>query len=453
MTVPLANATRRRRRSAELQLGANLRRLCIFTTLNCSSGTCLAERGHTCPQQFSNASTGGFPAHYPQRPLLRAGMSALRARRIRRPALRLYLLVLALPATTAVCQAPYTLTNEWKTPIGSTSDSSPALSADGTIYFATWEGRLWALNPDGSRKWVFRAGLDIKSSPAVGADGTVYFGCRDRQFYALNANGKKKWQFKTRGWVDSTPALGQDRTIYFGSWDKTFYALNPDGTLKWQYQSEGEIVSSPAIGGDGTIYFGSHDRKFYALGPDGKKKWAFATGGPIISSAALNRDQCLYFTSVDGCLYSLNYDGSLRWRLRTGGISESSPVIGLEGRIYVGVNQDLWAITPDGKKLWNRWNEGVIESAPLALADGSISYVDRWGVLTGLDLERNTKWGFYLDTRGYGGLTVGATGMIYAPGDSTGFSALRANVRLAPTPWPKFQGNVRNTGNLNDNGH
>src|SRR6266478_8613695 len=42
-------------------------------------GTCLAERGHSCPQQLPNASLGRFVARSPQSQLLRTGMSALNA--------------------------------------------------------------------------------------------------------------------------------------------------------------------------------------------------------------------------------------------------------------------------------------------------------------------------------------------------------------------------------------
>src|SRR6266700_712313 len=45
--------------------------------------TCLAERGHSCRQLLPNATTGRFAVRFPQRPLLRTGMSALRAKRVR----------------------------------------------------------------------------------------------------------------------------------------------------------------------------------------------------------------------------------------------------------------------------------------------------------------------------------------------------------------------------------
>ena len=285
-------------------------------------------------------------------------------------------------AVPAACGANL-LTNEWAVGLRGESDSAPAVGQDGTIYVGTRKGQLWALNPDGSRKWVFQAQDEIKSAPAVGLDGTVYFGSRDRKFYAVRANGKKRWEFPTGAWVDSSPALAHDGTVYFGSWDRNLYALSADGKKQWQFSTPGEISSSPALGADGTIYFGSHDRKFYALAPDGHKKWEFATGGPIISCPALNQDECLYFTSVDGCLYALNLNGSLRWRLRTGGITESSPVIGLDGTIYVGVHAHLWAISSDGRKKWegSGGEDYPLESSPLVLASGSICYVSGYGTL------------------------------------------------------------------------
>ena len=361
------------------------------------------------------------------------------------------LLPLLLPVLA--CGEPYTPTNQWTLDLGSLAVSAPAVGTDGTIYAGTWNGRLWALNPDGSSKWIFRARNEIRSAIAVGPDGTIYFGCRDRKLYAVRADGKQRWEFKTGGWVDSSPALAHDGTVYFGSWDKSFYALNADGTKRWQFATAGEIDSSPAIGADGTIYFGSHDRKLYALAPDGRKKWEFTTGGPIISSPALNKDQCLYITSVDGCLYALNLDGSLRWRLRTGGIAESSPVIGLDGTIYVGVLEHLWAIAPGGKKKWGPTDgtSAPWQASPVVLADGTILCY-RGSSLCAFSAERVGLW-WYPVNHSHGSPAVGPTGTIYVLNGHKmigGFSALPNGVPLAPSPWPKFRGNARNTGNILD---
>ena len=68
--------------------------------------------------------------------------------------------------------------------------SSPAISADGTIFFGSSNDRhLYAVNPDGTLKWKFTTGaiLSIDSSPAIGADGTIYFSSDDGNLYAVGA--------------------------------------------------------------------------------------------------------------------------------------------------------------------------------------------------------------------------------------------------------------------------
>jgi outer membrane protein assembly factor BamB len=363
--------------------------------------------------------------------------------------------VWALASSPEAARAmPPLLTNEWSVLVRSPMDSSPAIGDDGAIYFGSWKGDLRALNADGSPRWLFHAGREIKSSPALGPDSTVYFGCRDRKFYAVGPDGKKRWDFRTGAWVDSSPALAADGTIYFGSWDKSFYALSPGGSKKWQFQTAGEIVSSPAVDADGRVYFGSHDGKFYALSPAGSKVWEYVTAGPIISSPAIDKDGTMYFTSVDGFFYAVRKDGSLKWRLNTGGITESSPVIGQDGALLVGVNNALWAITPQGKKKWDYVDFDFIDASPLALADGSVCAVSRFGQVVDFDSKRGpadpSLWYFH---HGFGGTlspAVGPKGVIYVAGHNLGIGdtlfALRASAPVAASPWPKFRGTQHNDG-------
>jgi outer membrane protein assembly factor BamB len=350
-------------------------------------------------------------------------------------------------ALIAAAQAP---TNIWTLTFNSMSDSSPAISPDGTIYFGTFDGKLWAGNPDGSRKWVFKAGTEIKSSPAVGADGTIYFGCRDRKFYAVGPDGKKKWAFKTGAWVDSSPAIATDGTIYFGSWDKNLYALKSNGAKAWEFATGGPVVCSPAIGANGTIFFGSHDRKFYALSPDGKKLWEFATGGPIVSSPALDWDGAIYFTSVDGCLYVLENEGRLKWKLNTLAIREGSAVLGTNGMLFQSSNDGVWAITAEGKRVGFGGTDDL-DGTPAVTADGGVIFVFRGGDLVRHDFWKLSGWRYYLFPCGLASPAIADSGTIYVPTAMTHcLVAIHATSPLAKTPWPKFRGNSRNTGNLKD---
>ncbi|MBN2355904.1 PQQ-like beta-propeller repeat protein, partial [candidate division KSB1 bacterium] len=76
----------------------------------------------------------------------------------------------------------------------------------------------------GSLKWTFAVDDAVESSPAIGPDGTIYFGSYDTKLYALNPNGSQKWSFQTDAEIFTSPAIGMDGTIYFGSDDACLYA-------------------------------------------------------------------------------------------------------------------------------------------------------------------------------------------------------------------------------------
>jgi outer membrane protein assembly factor BamB len=233
------------------------------------------------------------------------------------------------------------------------------------------------------------------------------------------------------------------------------YALNPDGSVKWKFPTRGEIVSSPIVDAENIIYFGSHDKRLYALRPDGTKKWEFLTEGQIVSSPTVDGNTCLYFTSVNGLFYALNLDGTEKWRLRTGGVGEGSPTIGPEGSIYVGVNEFLWRISPDGKKQWQRAGEGFVDAAPLIFSDGTVCFASRAGHVIALDPLSPIlmmRWWHYVYGEAYASPAVSPDGMLYLTShEALGrLCAMRCGQTLAKTPWPKFRGNPRNTGNVND---
>src|ERR1051326_7539379 len=100
---------------------------------------------------------------------------------------------LAFVLTASSQAAERKLAADWSVWIGVISDSSPALGTDGTIYFGAFDGRFWALNPDGSKKWIFRTNIEIKSSPAVTTDGIIYFGSRDRRMGRFFAGAGEGW--------------------------------------------------------------------------------------------------------------------------------------------------------------------------------------------------------------------------------------------------------------------
>ncbi|OEU79872.1 MAG: hypothetical protein BA865_12325, partial [Desulfobacterales bacterium S5133MH4] len=208
-------------------------------------------------------------------------------------------------------------TKKWEFPTGGSVFSSPAVGPDGTIYVGSDDGKLYAINPDGTQKWVFtEIGNKVSSSPAIGSDGTIYVGLDNGEVHAIDSEtGKKKeegeWPFEieTGGKVSSSPAVGSDGTVYVGFGDHRLYAIKSNGEEKWHSDDLGDkISSSPAIGSDGTIYVGSDDFNVYAIdSKTGKKKegWSFKTEGKVSSSPTIGFGGIIYVGSEDKKLYAI----------------------------------------------------------------------------------------------------------------------------------------------------
>jgi outer membrane protein assembly factor BamB len=67
---------------------------------------------------------------------------------------------------------------------GSTIYSSPAMGACGSVIVG-YENKLYVISSDGKLKWSYTTDGCIRSSPALGEYGTVYFGSWDQKLYAI----------------------------------------------------------------------------------------------------------------------------------------------------------------------------------------------------------------------------------------------------------------------------
>jgi len=111
----------------------------------------------------------------------------------------------------------------WKIKLGYGTSGNPSIGVDGTIYFPS--DKLYAVYLNGTKKWSFSLGTNQmidKSSPAISADGTIYVGTHmsdlDGGFIvAVNPNGTERWSKKIANeGCYSSPAIAEDGTIYIG---------------------------------------------------------------------------------------------------------------------------------------------------------------------------------------------------------------------------------------------
>jgi outer membrane protein assembly factor BamB len=110
----------------------------------------------------------------------------------------------------------------WKLSIGSSWGSS-TIGPDGILYIGVWQKQFYAIHPNGTILWSFDTspGKVWGSTAALSADGTLYFATADYEWtgglelFALWVNGTLKWRRPLKSEF-SSPAIGADGTVYIG---------------------------------------------------------------------------------------------------------------------------------------------------------------------------------------------------------------------------------------------
>jgi outer membrane protein assembly factor BamB len=277
-------------------------------------------------------------------------------------------------------------TKKWSYETGGLIWSTPALAGDGTIYVTSYDAKLHALfSSNGTLKWKVSCADPITSSPAIGDSGAIYFGVMGPDYAgricAINPNGTEKWHYDTDYWITSDPAVGDDGTIYIGSGDSGMYAINPNGTLKWRFDTGGYIKGHPSIGEDGVIFFNSWDNYLYAVYPNGALKWGKNVGWGMSGSASIANDGTIYFFTDKVTAYYPN-NGTVRWSLDVGGNGgQISPAISADGTIYVCNHEGkcIIAIDPNGHEIWREQISNLrVASSPIIAEDGTIYVGSSW---------------------------------------------------------------------------
>jgi large repetitive protein len=339
----------------------------------------------------------------------------------------------------------------WEFTAGNTRKiyTSPSLGKDGTIYVSA-SNFLYAINPDGTLKWEYDIGhsWSYNNSPSIGDDETIYVGGGNSYLYAINSDGTLKWKYKTEANIDYAPAIGNDGTIYIGS-DQHLYAIYSDGTLKWKYKVLGpEIKSSPAISKNGTIYIYDSHQMLYAINSEGKINWYTGLSG-WFKSFAIDDNGKVYIGTSSNKLYTISSDMIVELFFEADGII-SSPVIGDDGTIYVGSSdRHMYAINSDGSLKWKYNTTETFSSASPAIADDGTIFIGSGTNLFAINSEGKLDWKIKTVAE-YSSPIIANDGTVYIGGWQSSFKAIFTHKSgLANSPWPCFQRNQRNSGNVN----
>jgi outer membrane protein assembly factor BamB len=226
-------------------------------------------------------------------------------------------------------------------------ESSPLL-LDGTLYFGTFDDRLYALDAESKEVlWSFKTGDDVKGGPAY-ADGVVYTGSYDGKVYAVDARtGKQRWSRESQGgllgagnfYAGPTVAYGR---VYIGNTDGKVYAFGAkSGDLLWS-KTTGDYVYSSAAVSERTVYVGSYDGRLYALdAATGDERWSFDAEGQISGSPTVMAG-LVYFSTLAKKTYALAAEnGEVVWRFPDG---RYTPLVADEEQVYIVGQKKLYAL-------------------------------------------------------------------------------------------------------------
>lgn len=135
-----------------------------------------------------------------------------------------------------------------------------AVAPGGRIYYSTFDGEIWSVNPDGTEQRQLTKSRHAESSVRVSPDGkTVFFSTDEsgsRQVWRMNADGSDRRQLthSTGGYPLAASADGK-YVFYEATLDSRLFKVSAEGTE--ESVVEDKLLRSPAItpNGDVAAYF------------------------------------------------------------------------------------------------------------------------------------------------------------------------------------------------------
>ncbi|MCK5561207.1 MAG: PQQ-binding-like beta-propeller repeat protein, partial [Thermoplasmata archaeon] len=132
-----------------------------------------------------------------------------------------------------------------------------------------------------------------------------------------------------------------------------------------------------------------------------------------MSSPAIGPNNTLY-VGIDQFLFAFDLNGSVKWAYSTGGGITSSPAVGSDGTIYIGSwESSLHAVTPSGTKKWSFPTSLSVRNAPAIGSDGTIYFGCTDTNLYALYPDGTKKWNYQTDQPVWSAPALDSNGIIY----------------------------------------
>ena len=275
------------------------------------------------------------------------------------------------------------------------------------VYIGTTEGNMFAYDMEGRRRFFYDAGAQIESHAAVAPkSGEVYFASVDGAVHALMPDGILKWKTKLIGAIRARPVVTKDALYFVGEYDVVTALARDDGRILWTYDKE--PVEEITIAGHaglllegGRLFAAFTDGAVAAINPaDGRLLWETETAFDIerrpgnvpqfldVDTTPVMLRGTLYIASFTAGLYALNpVNGSVEWR-----DAAFTGVTGLAaaGRMLVisSAGRGISLMDLRTRKIqWEKAPERGAPTPPIVTETGTVIYGETQGSLLALSLS------------------------------------------------------------------
>jgi outer membrane protein assembly factor BamB len=237
--------------------------------------------------------------------------------------------------------------------------SGPIIGEDGTLYVGTnsylyfigdTTNYFYAIDPnDGKIKWTFLTGTPYanESGYLINNEGTIFFGSQSGWLYAIDTSGNLKWKYNTGDNIhQSVMNTDLEGNIYIANASDSLFSFSKEGQLNWKVKyGHGLFPKSVTISPDGNnLYIVANNDSIYVLNLDGGIKNIFGINNNVIDRQPLLIDNSgnIYllsrYQSSNGALVSFDSSGNINWLYQINhdapGFTDSSPAMDYDGNIY-----------------------------------------------------------------------------------------------------------------------
>lgn len=220
--------------------------------------------------------------------------------------------------------------------------SSPTIVQNKTLFITS--AGLMSFTLDGRLNWRTLQNVTSRSSPAVSGDGNIYFGAENGKLYALDRNGSLLWDFQTYGAVRTSPSIDSSGNIHFGSDDGSVYCVSSNGALMWSYYTGSAVRSSIGIRSDDWSMFLTGNGSLTALDLNGNAIWILKLDGFNVTRSLAIDSHGICYAGSDSTMYSVQADGKVRWTYRISTGYVGSPAITMNGTVVFSSTTGLFEL-------------------------------------------------------------------------------------------------------------